>query len=467
MLKQRERFFVNLFVLSDLLLSVATFVAAYFIRELLIDKALTYSNEYVLLVVIMTPVWFFLLKFTDLTSYQRTKSYAIIFLEYSLMIGIGTLVLFLFIFTLKMDTISRPVVYIFAISNMLVLFSFKVLIYELIKHRRIKVFRPLNVFIYVDDQGRYFLDKIDKNSEWEICIKGIFTDSEEVVKAYGGKLRIFSLDEDLGDLLDKEDIDQVMYCVSGEAHKSVIPLVYICQQVGVAFSLISDLVGLLISKAHVDYLGETAYITIMKTSSDRIALQIKYAFEFLFSLFILLLGLPFWLVIGLLIKIDSKGPVFFKQLRVGLNGRCFYVYKFRTMVQNAEELKTQLEMRNEVDGPVFKIKKDPRITRIGRFLRKTSIDEVPQFINVLRGEMSIVGPRPPLPKEVDQYERWQRRRLSMRPGITCLWQVSGRNALSFEKWMKLDLRYIDNWSLKLDLIILLKTIRTVLKADGH
>jgi lipopolysaccharide/colanic/teichoic acid biosynthesis glycosyltransferase len=142
------------------------------------------------------------------------------------------------------------------------------------------------------------------------------------------------------------------------------------------------------------------------------------------------------------------------------------MWKFRSMVSNAEELKSQLETQNEMDGPVFKIKQDPRITRVGRLIRKTSIDELPQLWNVFVGNMSLVGPRPPIPKEVEQYERWQMRRLSMRPGITCIWQVSGRNNIDFETWMKLDLQYIDNWTLFLDIKLLLKTVPVVLLRQG-
>jgi lipopolysaccharide/colanic/teichoic acid biosynthesis glycosyltransferase len=137
------------------------------------------------------------------------------------------------------------------------------------------------------------------------------------------------------------------------------------------------------------------------------------------------------------------------------------------MVVNAESQLESLSAQNEQEGPVFKIKNDPRVTRIGRFLRRTSLDEIPQFINVFKGEMAVVGPRPPIPKEVEQYERWQQRRLSMKPGITCIWQVSGRNNIPFEQWMKMDMQYIDTWSLKLDFIIILKTIKTVLSGDGQ
>ena len=176
--------------------------------------------------------------------------------------------------------------------------------------------------------------------------------------------------------------------------------------------------------------------------------------------------LPFTILAALLIKLTSPGPVLFKQERCGLNGRLFVMYKLRSMIDSAEQLRFELEALNEMDGPVFKSSRDPRVTGIGKIIRRFSIDEFPQLYNVLKGDMSLVGPRPPLPQEVARYERWQRRRLSMKPGITCLWQISGRNEVSFEDWMKLDLTYIDNWSLLLDLKILLKTVPVVLLGKG-
>jgi lipopolysaccharide/colanic/teichoic acid biosynthesis glycosyltransferase len=172
------------------------------------------------------------------------------------------------------------------------------------------------------------------------------------------------------------------------------------------------------------------------------------------------------LLIILGIKLTSPGPVLFKQERCGLNGRRFKLLKFRTMVNNAEEIKSRVEHLNEMSGPVLKVRNDPRITPLGRLLRKFSLDEFPQFINVLKGDMSIVGPRPPIPDEVEKYEYIQRRRLSVKPGITCLWQVNGRNKIDFSEWVKLDLEYIDNWSFALDMKIILKTIPAVLKGTG-
>jgi len=175
---------------------------------------------------------------------------------------------------------------------------------------------------------------------------------------------------------------------------------------------------------------------------------------------------PFFLVLSILIKLDSPGPVLFKQLRVGKDGRQFWFYKFRSMVVNAEEMKNKLMHLNELEGPVFKISDDPRITKVGRFLRRTSLDELPQLLNVLRGDMSLVGPRPPLPGEVENYESWQKERLSVCPGLTCLWQVSGRNHIGFTEWVRLDLEYIRRQSFGLDAKILARTLPAVISRKG-
>jgi exopolysaccharide biosynthesis polyprenyl glycosylphosphotransferase len=175
---------------------------------------------------------------------------------------------------------------------------------------------------------------------------------------------------------------------------------------------------------------------------------------------------PLMLIVAILIRLGSPGPVFFAQERVGMNQRRFKIYKFRTMVEDAEQQKRSLSHLNECDGPAFKIAADPRITPVGKLLRKTSIDEIPQLINVLLGEMSLVGPRPPLPEEVGRYAWPDRKRLSVKPGITCLWQISGRNQVPFDRWMKLDREYVENWSLWLDLKILAMTVPAVISAKG-
>jgi lipopolysaccharide/colanic/teichoic acid biosynthesis glycosyltransferase len=192
---------------------------------------------------------------------------------------------------------------------------------------------------------------------------------------------------------------------------------------------------------------------------------VKRIFDIVVSLSAMIILAPFIAVVALIIKLTSNGPVLYRQERCGLNGRKFIMYKFRSMVENADELKRRYEHMSR-KTVAFKIPQDPRVTPIGRWLRKFSIDEIPQLYNVLRGEMSIVGPRPPIPEEVERYELWQKRRLRMRPGLTCIWAVCGRDHIDFNSWMRMDISYIENWSLKLDWSIILRTIPHVLAGKG-
>ncbi|MGL4760499.1 MAG: sugar transferase [Sarcina sp.] len=192
----------------------------------------------------------------------------------------------------------------------------------------------------------------------------------------------------------------------------------------------------------------------------------KRGMDIIGSLVGIVLLMPLYIIVAIWIKVDSKGPIMFSQERVGLDGRVFNMYKFRSMVINAEELKEKLKQQNERKGPMFKIKEDPRVTKIGKFIRKTSIDELPQLINILKGEMSIVGPRPSLPKEVAQFDEWMMERLDVKPGLTCYWQVQGRDDIGFKEWMKLDIKYVKERSFALDIKLILKTF-TVLLGDKN
>lgn len=208
---------------------------------------------------------------------------------------------------------------------------------------------------------------------------------------------------------------------------------------------------------------------IMTTLQERPRLRLlaKRGFDLFFSLLLGLFLAPVLFSLAILIKLTSKGPVFYTDTRLGLNAIPFRMPKFRTMYQDADELKSVLMTHNEMRGPAFKIKNDPRVTPLGRFLRKHSLDELPQLWNILRGDMSLVGPRPPLPKEYEEYEPWHKKRLLVKPGATCLWQVKGRNQVSdFDDWVRLDLEYIQNWSLWLDFKIVFKTIWIVVKGTG-
>jgi exopolysaccharide biosynthesis polyprenyl glycosylphosphotransferase len=271
---------------------------------------------------------------------------------------------------------------------------------------------------------------------------------------------------DMGDILERHIVDEVVFAVPRERLEDVETALALCEEQGVGVKLLLNFFPSRVSRLEVGELEGIPLLHLTTAPTDEARLVAKRAFDLAVSLLVMLLGAPLFAAIALAVKLESPGPVLFRQRRVGLNGREFWLYKFRSMVHDAEARRPALEHRNEMAGPVFKLREDPRVTRVGRWLRKTSLDEVPQFWNVLRGEMSVVGPRPPLPSEVARYKRWQRRRLSVKPGITCLWQVQGRNEVDFDRWMELDLRYIDTWSLWGDLKIVLQTIPAVLLGRG-
>jgi exopolysaccharide biosynthesis polyprenyl glycosylphosphotransferase len=244
-------------------------------------------------------------------------------------------------------------------------------------------------------------------------------------------------------------------------------VVSLCEKLGITTHFLSDLFDLNATRAKIERRHYDALITLHASAMQGTALLIKRALDIVISAGCIIFLSPIFLITAVLVKLTSPGPILFTQKRVGLNKRLISVHKFRTMVPDAEEKQTQLEHLNEATGPVFKIKNDPRITLLGRFLRKTSIDELPQLFDVLKGDMSLVGPRPLPVRDYRGFSKdWQRRRFSIRPGITCLWQIKGRSSVSFERWMELDMEYIDQWSVWLDLQILIRTIPAVLKGSG-
>jgi len=269
--------------------------------------------------------------------------------------------------------------------------------------------------------------------------------------------------KDLPELIKTEQIDRVIFAVSKHDLGIVEGSIRLCEKMGVEVAILVDFFPLKMARMKIDTLFELPFVCYDVTPEVNVSLFIKSLLDRIVSLSGILILAPFLIIVAILIKLTSSGPALFKQVRCGLNGRKFTLYKYRTMVADAESLKQDLMEQNERFGPAFKVTDDPRITRFGRLLRRTSIDELPQLFNVLAGDMSIVGPRPPLPDEVIEYDDWQRRKLSMKPGITGLWQVKARRENSFELWMQLDLEYIDNWSIWQDARILILTIPAVLK----
>jgi exopolysaccharide biosynthesis polyprenyl glycosylphosphotransferase len=307
------------------------------------------------------------------------------------------------------------------------------------------------------------MERFALHPEWGYTFAGYVL--EEGAVAEEGSQVLGRLSE-FGTLLQEQVLDVVVFAVPSDRLGAVQEAARLCEEQGITVQIFLDMLHggpARLASGDVDGLPMLAYTSV---PTDELALAFKRLFDVVISAAALLVLAPVLAGVALAIRRESPGPVLFRQRRVGLNGREFDLFKFRSMHLDAEAQLAKLMALNEASGPVFKMRHDPRVTRIGRFIRKTSIDEFPQFWNVLRGEMSIVGPRPPIPSEVRQYKRWQRRRLSVRPGITCTWQISGRSDISFERWMELDLQYIDTWSLMGDLQIFAKTIPAVLTSRG-
>ncbi|HUO67330.1 MAG TPA: sugar transferase [Gammaproteobacteria bacterium] len=272
---------------------------------------------------------------------------------------------------------------------------------------------------------------------------------------------------ELESVLKTHVVNEVYLASSDEQHRAQIQeAIRVCERFGIPFALPANRFRIARAEPRDRAALTDGYVHYLSFRHKPAQLLLKRAFDIFASSVAIALLSPLMIGVAIAIKLTSKGPILFRQPRVGRYGRMFNMLKFRSMVVNAEELKAKLMAQNEQSGPVFKMTRDPRVTGIGRFIRKYSIDELPQFINVLRGEMTIVGPRPPVPSEVAQYEAWQRRRLSVRPGITCVWQVSGRNQIGFEEWMYLDMQYIDNWSIAQDFQLIFKTVPVVLFGKG-
>ncbi len=281
-----------------------------------------------------------------------------------------------------------------------------------------------------------------------------------------GRFRMLGTLEDLAVVIRSMRVDEVIIALPSELHEQTIRSVRLCERLGATFKLVPELYELSLSRIDMETIEGIPLLGIKQKPLNRIQRTLMRATDIVGAVLVLLLGSPFWLCFALLIKLTSPGEVILRQTRVGLNERKFTCYKFRSMYKNAEQVLASLMAHNEAQGPLFKMKDDPRVTPIGRFLRKTSLDEIPQLFNVIKGDMSLVGPRPPLQREVDQYEEWQKGRLAMKPGMTGLWQVRGRSDLSFDEGVLMDLYYIENWSLRLYYHILSRTIPAVLFSRG-
>jgi exopolysaccharide biosynthesis polyprenyl glycosylphosphotransferase len=374
-----------------------------------------------------------------------------------------------FVFILKLHYVSRSfMVLFFLLSASFVLLERAFLIKCWHTMSRLEYFRRRVLIVGTGPRARRFIQAVRSHSDWGVNLVGLLDEDASLVGKSVDGIEVIGTLKNLPLLLQVEVIDEVIFVVPRNWMSRIEEGVLHCERLGITATLAADLFNLNFAKAQPTEFAGMPIITFESTPADQWQLAMKRVLDVMAAGVGLVVLSPVLLAVAMLVKSASPGPVFFRQIRCGVNGRRFTLYKFRSMVNGAEASQEKLRHLNEMSGPVFKLEKDPRLTRgIGHWLRKTSLDELPQLYNVLKGEMSLVGPRPAIPEEVAQYAPWQRRRLSMRPGITGNWQVNGRNHVkNFDIWTELDLEYIDQWSLLLDAKILLKTVPAVLSTSG-
>jgi exopolysaccharide biosynthesis polyprenyl glycosylphosphotransferase len=381
---------------------------------------------------------------------------------------LGTAFLVLFQYLLRLD-LSRFFVALFATTAWILLCLVRLNARPMLGWFRRGFAAPHYVLVAgLGDGARRLGAQLEAAADYGIRLRGFLAEPDAgPVPAeiqLNGTYPVFPL-KGLAEMLRRDVIDEIIFAVDTRRLPELEEVMLLCDEEGVRTRVAVDFFPHVNSQVYLDRLGALPLLTFSATPHDEIRLLVKRATDvFLAGASLLLLSAPMALI-ALLIRATSPGPVIFRQVRCGLNGRQFTFYKFRSMCADAEALQSSLEHLNERDL-VFKMKNDPRLTGVGRWLRKFSMDELPQLWNVLKGDMSLVGPRPALPSEVERYQGWQRRRLRMRPGLTCLWAVNGRDKVDFETWMKFDMQYIDTWSLALDWKIILRTIPQVLSGRG-
>lgn len=431
-----------------------------------ISRNVNLENYLVLLPILLLAHWITLHYSGIYAAFRRLRSGDIIWLvTSSVLLTVG--ILGSVVFSLKMSFVSRSLILMYAFLCMGMLIGQKLLLHSALLWAAKKGYGWKNLLIVgTGRRAVEFARRMDRQKEWGYRVLGFVDDFPANDAALPhpiiGKLR------ELPYLLRREVVDTVAFVVPRSWIDKIGDLVRECELQGKEVTVAIDLFDHHIGEVLLSDMAGVPVLQFETTFLNKWQVFVKRGIDLAVSLVMILLTLPLLIGIAIWIKIvSSDGPVFFVQKRCGLNGRVFPMLKFRTMVPNAEALLEKIRHLNEaISGPGFKMENDPRFIRGGKFLRKYSLDEMPQLLNVFWGHMSLVGPRPPIPKEVEEYDNWQRRRISVRPGLTCLWQVGGRTNIGFEEQMNLDLSYIDRWSLWLDLKILLRTIPAVVGGTG-
>lgn len=465
MFSRRHRRSRVLFALSDIALVALAFEAAYQTRLMLRFERIFFLtvSESALILGFCVVAWPVIGLWLEIYDRLDSADPRVILRDSFKQAAYGSLCLVVFEFLLRLD-LSRPFLALCAAYSWLLIYTFRLTAGRLVGIAR-REFGATHFVVVAGtgERARRLAETLESASGHGARLSG-FLDRESGAITLSAEYPVHAY-RDLPQLLRRQVVDEIMFAVPSDELAELEEIFLLCDEEGVRTRVAVDFFPHVHSDVYLDRLGFIPLLTFSATPHDEIRLLVKRTTDLILASAGLLVMLPFLALVALAVRLTSPGPALFRQQRCGLNGRRFEFYKFRSMCAGAEEMRPALEHLNE-RTTVFKIRNDPRLTPVGRVMRKFSIDEWPQLWNVIRGDMSLVGPRPALPSEVEKYELWQRRRLRMRPGLTCLWAVSGRDNVDFETWMRMDMQYIDTWSLALDWKILLRTIPRVLSGQG-
>ena len=466
---EKSREISRLLFLLDVLLTLLVMVLLYRVREFFgLEEGHTLPAYVALLIILGVPLNFFLTRFG---AYRGLRVVTLV--KYAYMVSksfiISMSVLVAILFFLKVDFVSRSFLLQFSLLSILVMVSVRAgLIWWYFRRSVQKGENYLKVLIIgTGRRAKRLTEMLNRHNEWGIHILGYLDTDAEHVGELVEQAKVLGTVDEINEVLTSQVVDEVILAVPRSSLRFMEEIVNACEEQGVRFRLMADVLDMQVARMRMVEMDGIPLLTFDPVAQNEEKLLVKRLMDLILVLGAMPVILPVMALTALAIKLDDGGPIFFVQQRVGLRKRIFPMLKFRSMVVDAEAKLKEIEHLNEAEGPNFKITHDPRITRVGRFLRKTSLDELPQLLNVIRGHMSLVGPRPMSQRDVELFDRGiQRKRFSVKPGLTCIWQISGRSNLSFEKWLELDLKYIDEWNLWMDLKILFKTVPVVLKGSG-
>jgi len=469
--RRRHMTRVFIYYFLELLVVGGAFFAGYWLRlktDPWFGLPVAPVGVYLWLLPVSVVVWALLLWFPNTYDGFRSRSGLMHVVLSGMTCALGVVALFAVVTIFKRYNINRSVIGMIGFAAFLGLSVTRLGARALISHYTLKGYDRHYVIVGGTHPEAVALAHMLEQVQGSVFqVRGFVSERPGEKDRELDRWKILGSFADLPALTAKMPVDEVFLLPTEGPLEGHLDLIRQCETMGTSIHLRLAPFEKTISRLELVEAAGGDYLRFTTAPKSDVSLLAKRLVDLVAALVMLLLLSPLLLVVAILVKLTSRGPVVFSQDRAGMNGRIFTLYKIRTMVQGAEKDRQKLEAKNEMDGPVFKIKEDPRVTGLGKFLRKTSIDELPQLWNVVKGDMSLVGPRPLPTYEVEKFEPWQRRRMSMRPGITCLWQVSGRNQVTkFEDWMRLDLEYVDRWSLALDAKILLRTIPAVLGARG-